>query len=437
MRKSAQPSLFCRCGADPAIAGLCRRCYRQAVHSRRRFGGHREAVLARDRYRCQGCGAGNQRTVHHRKPGRHASAWLITLCPACHATVHRLRAHRRWLPGSLLALWREQHPEVPEQLQRGLENRGRGQGKTGGVNALVPVADAPPWEALRKLVVDSVSSAHSRRAYGFALDEFFAWYRAEPRPPFSKAVVQEYRAHLEAQDLAPSTINVRLAAVRKLAAEAADNGLLAPELAAGIAKVKGAKRRGVRVGNWLEQAQARELLRAPAGAGLKAARDRAILGLLLGCALRRSELVALEVDQIQQRAGRWVIPDLVGKGKRVRTVPVPAWAKKLVEEWLAAARIEAGPVFRPVNKGDVVAGKGLTENAVWWIVREYAGELDLGKLAPHDLRRTCARLCRESGGALEQIQLLLGHGSIQTTMDYLGTKQNLAEAVNDRLGLGE
>ncbi len=185
------------------------------------------------------------------------------------------------------------------------------------MNALVPVADSPPWEALRQLVVDSVSSTHSRRAYGFALDEFFAWYRAESRPSFSKAVVQEYRAHLEALPLAPSTINVRLAAVRKLAAEAADNGLLAPELAAGIAKVKGAKRRGVRAGNWLEGPQARELLRAPAGSGRKAARDRAILGLLLGCALRRSELVALQVEQIQQRAGRWVIPDLIGKGNRV------------------------------------------------------------------------------------------------------------------------
>ena len=303
--------------------------------------------------------------------------------------------------------------------------------------ALAPASDAPPWEALRKLVVDSVPSVHSRRAYGFALDEFFAWYRAEPRPPFSKALVQEYRAHLEWQDLAPSTINVRLAAVRKLATEAADNGLLAPELAAGIAKVKGAKRRGVRAGNWLEGPQARELLRAPAGSGRKATRDRAILGLLLGCALRRSELVALQVDQIQQRAGRWVIPDLVGKGNRVRTIPVPAWAKKLVDEWLAAAAIQAGPMFRPVNKGDVVDEKALTEYAVWWIVREYAAELDLGKLAPHDLRRTCARLCRESGGALEQIQLLLGHGSIQTTMDYLGTKQNLAEAVNDRLGLSD
>jgi integrase len=177
--------------------------------------------------------------------------------------------------------------------------------------------------------------------------------------------------------------------------------------------------------------------RAPTGIGPKVLRDRALLGLLLGCALRRAELVRLQVEDLQQRAGRWVIPDLIGKGNRVRTVPVPAWVKQLLDEWIAAGGIQSGPLFRPVNKGDAVGDNALTENAVWWIVREYAGNLDLGHLAPHDLRRTCARLCRESGGALEQIQLLLGHASIQTTMDYLGTRQNLAEAVNDRLGIAE
>jgi len=301
--------------------------------------------------------------------------------------------------------------------------------------ALVPVSEQPPWEALRKLVVDSVSSVHSRRAYGFALDQFFHWYRESDRGPFRKALVQEYRAHLERQGLSPATVNVRLAAVRKLAHEAADNQMLAPELAAGISKVKGAPRRGVRMGNWLEQAEARELLRAPMGQGKKAVRDRAILGLLIGCALRRAELVRLQVEDVQQRASRWVLPDLVGKGGRVRTVPIPAWVKLLLDQWTTAAAIDTGPLFRSVNKGDAVSPTGFTENAVWWIVKEYAGNLELGNLAPHDLRRTCARLCRESGGALEQIQLLLGHASIQTTMDYLGTKQNLTEAVNDRLGL--
>jgi len=303
--------------------------------------------------------------------------------------------------------------------------------------ALVPVSDEPQWEVLRKLVVDSVSSVHSRRAYGFALDQLFGWYRLLDRGPFRKALVQEYRAHLERQGLSAATVNVRLAAIRKLAQEAADNQMLAPELAAGISKVKGAPRRGVRVGNWLEQSEARDLLRAPAGPGKKAVRDRAILALLIGCALRRAELVRLQVEDIQQRAGRWVLPDLVGKGQRVRTVPIPAWVKLLLDRWITVAAIDTGPLFRSVNKGDAVSMTGFTENAVWWIVREYAGDCELGDLAPHDLRRTCARLCRESGGALEQIQLLLGHASIQTTMDYLGTKQNLTEAVNDRLGLAE
>jgi integrase len=94
-------------------------------------------------------------------------------------------------------------------------------------------------------------------------------------------------------------------------------------------------------------------------------------------------------------------------------------------------------LFRSVNKADAVGKDPLSENAIWWVVREYAQYLELGNLAPHDLRRTCARLCRQSGGALEQIQLLLGHASIQTTMDYLGTRQNLVEAVNDHLGLVE
>ncbi len=305
--------------------------------------------------------------------------------------------------------------------------------------AVVPVPELrTPWDRLRQSVVDSVSSPHSRRAYAHALDQFFEWCQAAHRGSFQKSLVQAYRAHLEAQGLSAATVNVRLAAVRKLATEAADNGWIAPDLAAGILKVKGAPRRGVRTGNWLEQPEARELLRAPTGPGPKAVRDRALLGLLIGCALRRAELVRITVSDIQQRAGRWVLPDLLGKGQRVRTVPIPAWVKLLLDQWLALAPVDSsGPLFRRVNKGGAVSTSGLTENAVWWIVREYAGALELGNLAPHDLRRTSARLCRESGGALEQIQLLLGYASIQTTVNYLGTRQNLTEAVNDRLGLTE
>jgi site-specific recombinase XerD len=189
--------------------------------------------------------------------------------------------------------------------------------------------------------------------------------------------------------------------------------------------------------NWLTREQARELLAQPDTRTLKGKRDRALLALLLGCGLRRAELVSLTVDSIQQREARWVIVDLMGKGNRVRTVPVPAWVKQAIDAWTAAAGIREGPVFRPVNKGGEMGEGRLGEQPVWWVVKGYAAAMGLDNLAPHDLRRTCAKLCRKAGGDLEQIQMLLGHAFIQTTENYLGMEQNLVEAVNDKLGIVE
>jgi hypothetical protein len=121
-------------------------------------------------------------------------------------------------------------------------------------------------------MLDSVSSPITKRVYDLGLDEFFFWYSQEPRPGFTKATVSAWRV----------SINVRITAVRKLAAEAADNGLLAPELAAGIARVKSAKSMGVRTGNWLSLKQAQALLNAPDITTTKGLRDRAILAVLLG-----------------------------------------------------------------------------------------------------------------------------------------------------------
>src|SRR5450755_1564578 len=133
-----------------------------------------------------------------------------------------------------------------------------------------------------------------------------------------------------------------MSAIRKLAAEAADNGLLAPELAAGISRVKSVKSTGIRVGNWLSQRQAQALLNAPDVATVRGLRDRAILAVLLGCGLRRSEVAALTFTHVQQRDGRWCIVDLVGKHGRIRTTPVPAWVKATIDAWTAAAGILDG-----------------------------------------------------------------------------------------------
>jgi site-specific recombinase XerD len=293
----------------------------------------------------------------------------------------------------------------------------------------------PDLDHSKTAVLNTLSSPDSQRAYRFAIDDFVAWYCSEPRLAFNKTVVLRYRLQLEARRLSPSTINLRLAAVRRLAFEAADSGLLSPELAAGIRRVKGAKKLGIRLGNWLTACQARALLDAPNMESVRGKRDRAMLALLLGCGLRRSELVHLTLENLQQRENRWVIVDLVGKGGHIRTVPVPAWVKSAIDQWMAASNLRAGRLFRCVSKIGSVWGTGITEKVVWVVVREFAKAVSLDKLAPHDLRRTCARLCHEAGGELEQIQFLLGHVSVQTTEHYLGCKQKLRLAVNDRIGL--
>src|ERR1700716_2788545 len=190
------------------------------------------------------------------------------------------------------------------------------------MNEVVVADRASQWTKLKALVLDSVSSPITRRVYNMALDEFIAWFRLEPRPGFSKATVSAWRVSLQERSLGSSSIIIRMSAIRKLAAEAADNGLLAPELAAGIARVKSVKSTGIRVGNWLSLRQAQALLTAPDVTTAKGLRDRAILSVLLGCGLRRSEVAALTLVHIQQRDGRWCIVDLRGKHGRMARLGV-------------------------------------------------------------------------------------------------------------------
>jgi site-specific recombinase XerD len=298
--------------------------------------------------------------------------------------------------------------------------------------ALVRADDT--WKWIKSLVLDSVTSSHSKRAYEQALNAFERWCADSGADGFTKAAVQAWRAALETAGLAASSINVRLSAVKKLATEAADNGLLAAETAAAIGRVKGAKRHGVRAGNWLTLAQAEQLLELPERETNKGKRDRVLLALLVGCGLRRQELAGLRIEDIQQRDGRWCIVDLAGKGNRIRTVPMPAWAKTAVDEWLTAAEFSEGPLLGSINKGDRIIGQGMGAQSIYEIVDAYGHELGT-TIAPHDVRRTFAKLAHKGRAPLEQIQICLGHASIQTTERYLGIEQNLTDAPCDHLGI--
>src|SRR6202795_1334414 len=254
------------------------------------------------------------------------------------------------------------------------------------MNDLIAVEKIAQWQKLKALVLDSVSSPITKRVYNMALEEFYGWFQQAPRSGFTKATVSAWRVSLEARGLGSSSIIIRMSAIRKLAGEAADNGLLAPELAAGISRVKSAKTQGIRSGNWLSQRQAQALLSAPNITTVRGLRDRAILAVLLGCGLRRSEVAALTFSHLQQRDGRWCIVDLVGKHGRVRTAPMPTWVRVAIDAWTAEADVTEARVFRRVKRGDRVTNYGLGEKVVWQLIKPYAEAAGVPGIAPHDLR---------------------------------------------------
>jgi site-specific recombinase XerD len=206
------------------------------------------------------------------------------------------------------------------------------------VSALEPVVN---------LVLDTVSE-RSRRDYGRALWDFIGWHRSTDQAGLNRAVVQAHIAYLKAEGVGEGSINQRLAAIRKLATEAADNGLLPESTAQAIRRIENIKRQGKKLGNWLTKEQASAMLSAPDPATLKGLRDRAILAVMLGAGLRREEVAGLTVEHLQQREGRWVILDLVGKHNRAvgkgsdRSVDGCSWNRSgasisaCVEGWAVA-----------------------------------------------------------------------------------------------------
>jgi site-specific recombinase XerD len=214
----------------------------------------------------------------------------------------------------------------------------------------------PSIERIVDMAVNGLDSEHSKRAYRRALADFLEWY-AEHGGGLAKATVNDYRAWMVKVGVPESSINQRLTAIRRLAREAADNNLIDDATARSIERVTGIARRGAPAGNWLTKDQAEALLNAPDTTTLRGKRDRALLGVRVGCGLRREEAAKLTFAHIQQREGRWAIVELVGKRNKLRTIPMPAWAKALIELWATAAGLQDGYVFIEVTQtGKLVTG---------------------------------------------------------------------------------
>lgn len=313
-------------------------------------------------------------------------------------------------------------------------------GQTQWLAQLAPVyrGELPP---LLANLTRSLNSPASRRAYLQGLRHFAAWAAREPDGPgLSRESVLRYRAWMMTPNpygkaaYSSATVNLRLAALRALAREAVESGVLPAATAFGISSIKGVKMRGARLGQWLPAPQMQEVIALPDVATLRGKRDRALLMVLFGGGLRRSELTGLGINHIQHRQGRWGLVDIVGKGGRMRSVPLPGPAKHALDDWLTAANIRLGPVFRAITRHGKIAEEPLTGEAVLQILEQYGQTAGVSGLRPHDTRRTFAQLCRALPDAkLEDIQELLGHESLETTRRYLLHGEAFSRSVNDAI----
>jgi integrase/recombinase XerD len=287
-------------------------------------------------------------------------------------------------------------------------------------------------DAVAERLIGTLGNSVTRAMYGKAIRDFLSWCRDQSPYDLTRSLLETYRTHLSGLKYSASTVNQRLSAIRRLVLQAGEEGLLPAAQALIAMRIAGVRKRGVRVGNWLSPEESEALVNAPDPSSRKGLRDRAILALLVGCGLRRAEVVSLETRHLERREGRWVLLDIEGKHGRIRTVPVPPWVKSAIDAWLQSAPITAGRLFRAVERGGAVTSRPICAQTVFDVVVQQGKTIGVS-IRPHDLRRTCAKLCRRQGGDLEQIQLLLGHSSVQVTESYLGTRQHLAEAPNDRI----
>lgn len=302
------------------------------------------------------------------------------------------------------------------------------------------------------LVINGATNAHTRRAYSAALFDFLRWHESAEMPGFKAATIKTYKDSLVAEGLSPRTINLKLSAIRKLSHEFGKQGLLDPLSAIKIAQIKGLTPLNSRAAAWLTKEQAQHLINAPDTTTLKGLRDRVILALMIGCGLNRSEISTLTYANIQQLQGRWAIVNLVGKGNRSRIAPMPPWVKVVLDEWthsleaLGTLPIPTQRIFRAINKGDKLAGvRQATEKlksdgfmstqAITDVLNLYTSALGYQNITSQSIRRTFAKLARQGGAEIDQIQLSLGHKSHKSTQRLLGPKQDFNDAPADRLGI--
>jgi integrase len=304
-------------------------------------------------------------------------------------------------------------------------------------NAITPAARPDDLLEQAKLTYVAGMAPNTQRAYVSRLNAFLEWRARQGAAPLV-AHLKQYVAYLQyEQGLSPRSIQAHINTIKGLIRTAA---ALEPSLAPGLPQlelVKPPQVRGEIQGRRLTAQQAKQLLNAPNRETVKGLRDAAIIALLLTVGMRRSEICNLTWGHITELEGHKVIANLKGKHGRIRTLKLPVWLWRLLMSWGEASGLSIldpeQKVFVPVTKdGRVLVGRqGLTPHAIYKLINYYTALADLPPVKPHDLRRTAALLARRGGASIEQVQLMLGHASPQTTSNYIGETLNLDDNAVD------
>ncbi len=313
-----------------------------------------------------------------------------------------------------------------------------------------------PLNAWTHAVTEAMpDSPNSQRMYRHGVSMFAAFVDAcnfaGTPAGLDRATLNRWRNVLTTNGLSASSVNVKLAGVKRLAKWLEETGQLSFDIAGPIQQVDGVKIRGQKVGNWLTSDQVKQLLAVPSRTSIKGLRDRVLLMLLVGAGMRREEAVKLKMSDVQQREGRWTVPELVGKGKRARLLPIASQIKSAIDElralaektythaaWGMSVKVPdyvLWPIRKNYNDCGEPSAQSMNAAAVYDIVSFYGEKIEVPELRPHDLRRTFARLAHKAKAPLDQIQSSLGHSSVQTTERYVGAQQNLAMAPTDMLDI--
>ncbi|MEW6737779.1 MAG: tyrosine-type recombinase/integrase [Acidobacteriota bacterium] len=282
-------------------------------------------------------------------------------------------------------------------------------------------------------------SEETRRAYRRVTRQFFRFFRDRHPSAITPADIQRWRDHLINAEQKPATVTFKLSVIRSLFDYLKVGGYISTNPALTKLVPPPALPDELR-GKVLTPKEVRYLLAAPARSVPEGARDYTLMLLMLRTGLRVSEACSLKVSSIKWSHGRWVLRVKV-KGGRERTIPLPKEVKQAIDEYLKLDNSRRtihhcdGPeafIFQPLtNYRTLTFNKPLSTTMVWHIVRRWSDYSGIGKLSPHDLRRTAITKALDQGLTYRQVQMMSGHKDPKTVMRYDHHRENLDQnAVN-------